>query len=757
MSQHFGSDPWQLLESSLNRETMAASASIFSIGNGYIGARGGFEELPGGNPSNAVFIHGFYGSEPIVYAENAYGYAKKRQTILPVANPLRVDIWLGDERFDLGSGQIRAYSRTLDMKRGVLNRAVDWESPSGVRAKISFQRFACLDQPELLYSRITVELAQPSVQVKIVSSIDPARELPAASNDSRAATALGACAIRVTAQGSFPDGARFLAQHSPGSGLSAGVVLCHSAVHLDPQPDSDAGVFIGESNSCFFQLDKIAALARYEGPCGEGELELLAEIARRGRSRGYRAAYQDHAAQMERFWEESDLQLEGSLAIQQSIRLACCQIFFSVGRDGKTGLSAKGLTGTGYDGHCFWDTEIYALPFLTYTQPQIARQVLLYRYYTLPKAVERARELGYSAGALYAWRTINGEECSPYFPAGTAQYHINADIAYAVNQYAAVTGDHEFIYQYGLEILVETARFWLLLGFYNPAKDDQFCINCVTGPDEYTALVNNNCYTNIMAKANLQYAVKWLSQMAREAPAEYRKFLSQMHLEQAEVSSWTYAADHMYLPYSEEQDLYLQDDEQEQRIPWPIEQIPSSQFPLLLHFHPLEIYRHLICKQADVLLAMLLQEESFTKRQIAAALDYYEKITTHDSSLSCAVFSIIACSVGDTQKAEAFLTRIAFCDLYDLTGTTSEGLHMANMGGIWLSLVYGFAGLRVTASGLSFSPVCPKICGGFSFCLKYLGRKLKVHIAADQTEITLLQGDPLTVQVNGEPVLLTVQ
>ena len=754
MTGRFGGDAWQLRETVLDMAA-AAPASIFSIGNRRIGARGGFEELPGSDPSNAVFIHGFYGAQPIAYAETAYGYAKNRQTMLSIANPLRIGIWLNGERFDLNRGRVHAYSRTLDMMHGALNRVVDWESPSGVRARVSFQRFACLDETRLLYSRITVETETSCVQVRMESAIDPSREAPRSSDDSRSATALDCESVRVMSQGTLSDGARYLTQHSLRSNLSAGVVLCHSASNLEPQHHSNASVFVGAPGSCLFQLDKIIALDKYEGLCTQDDLMCLAQVARDGKRKGYSAAYHAHISHMERFWSESDLLLEGNIPIQQSARLACCQIFFSVGRDGKTGLAAKGLTGTGYDGHYFWDTEIYTLPFLTYTQPHIARAVLLYRYHTLPKAVERARELGFSSGALYAWRTINGEECSPYYPAGTAQYHINADIAYAVDQYARITGDHAFIYQYGLDILVETARFWLQLGFYNPAKGHKFCISCVTGPDEYTALVNNNCYTNAMAKANLEYAADWLAEMGREAPSQYRDFCARMGVEDGELHSWRRAAAQMYLPYSEELGLYLQDDEQEQRVPWPMESIPENRFPLLLHFHPLTIYRHLICKQADVLLAMLLQERLFTKAQIAAALDYYEGITTHDSSLSRTIFSIIACSVGDTRRAERFLEQIAFCDLCDLTGTTSEGLHMANMGGIWLAFAYGFAGLRVNGSGLCLSPVCPSVCSGFSFCLNYLGRKLKVQVGRGHSSVSLLAGEPLVISVDGEPVALS--
>jgi alpha,alpha-trehalose phosphorylase len=358
---------------------------------------------------------------------------------------------------------------------------------------------------------------------------------------------------------------------------------------------------------------------------------------------------------MEDFWRRSDVRVmairaertkRSTMEIQQAIRFNLFQILQASARADETGVPAKGLTGRAYEGHYFWDTEIYLLPFLTYTFPRTARNLLRFRYKMLPLARERAKQLGHR-GAMFPWRTISGEEASAYYAAGTAQYHINADIMYALRKYVQATGDELFLRDYGAEMLVETARLWADLGFYSDTKGGKFCINSVTGPDEYNAVVNNNAYTNLMARENLRYAAQTVESLRTTNPDAYNSLVHKTALEPMEVERWENAAERMYVPYDEKRQIIPQDDSFLDREPWDFQNTPSDHYPLLLFYHPLNIYRKQVIKQADVVLAMFLLGDTFSLEAKKRNFEFYDPLTTGDSSLSSCVEAIIAAQTGD--------------------------------------------------------------------------------------------------------------
>ena len=415
---------------------------------------------------------------------------------------------------------------------------------------------------------------------------------------------------------------------------------------------------------------------------------------------------------MNDFWCRSDVQIRGvredrtkrtTVEVQQAIRFNLFHILQASARAEDTGVPAKGLTGQAYEGHYFWDTEIYLLPFLTYTSPRIARNLLTVRYRMLPQARERAKQLGHR-GAMFPWRTISGEEASAYYAAGTAQYHINADIMYALRKYVQATGDEQFLREFGAEMLVETARLWLDLGFYSDAKAGKFCINAVTGPDEYTAVVNNNAYTNLMAQDNLRYAAHTVESLRASAPDAYNALVHKTALEAVEVEAWVRAADNMYIPQDEKLKIVLQDDSFLDREPWDFRNTPRDRYPLLLFYHPLNIYRKQVIKQADVVLAMFLLGDVFSPETKKRNFDFYDPLTTGDSSLSSCVEAIIAAQIGDIDKAIRYGMAALLMDLADVGGNVKDGCHIASMGGTWMMLAYGFAGMRDHDGTLSFWP-----------------------------------------------------
>jgi alpha,alpha-trehalose phosphorylase len=470
---------------------------------------------------------------------------------------------------------------------------------------------------------------------------------------------------------------------------------------------------------------------------------------------GFEPLLEDQESFVQEFWERSDIQLHGPNIhprLQQTVRWNLYQLLQATARVENAGVPAKGLTGQAYEGHYFWDMEIYVLPFLIYTAPRVARNLLTFRHGMLDKARERARELN-QRGALFPWRTISGEEASAYYAAGTAQYHINAAIAYSIKKYVEVTGDMEFLREYGAEMLVETARLWYDLGFFSERQNGKFCIHCVTGPDEYTTVVNNNAYTNMMARENLWYAAKAVEQLRHEHPKALIALAHKTGLDPAETADWQRAADNMLIPYDERTKINPQDDDFLDREVWDLKATPKSKFPLLLHYHPLVIYRHQVIKQADLILAMFLLGSEFTLEQKKRNFDYYDKLTTGDSSLSACIQSIVAAEIGYDDVAMKYLRYAVLMDLADVGGNVRDGVHVASIGGTWMAIVYGLAGMRDYGGQLSFDP--RKFVEKLKFPLTFRGQQLEVDIQEGHVTYRLRSGSGLSIRHRDEQLFIT--
>jgi len=408
------------------------------------------------------------------------------------------------------------------------------------------------------------------------------------------------------------------------------------------------------------------------------------------------------------------------------------------------------VTAGGYDGHYFWDTEVYVLPFLAFTNPDAARKLLRFRFHMLDAARARARELS-QRGALYPWRTINGEEASAYYAAGTAQYHINAAVVYALEKYLNATGDIEFLADEGAEILVETARLYEDLGFFATNGEPHFHIHSVTGPDEYTTVVNDNLYTNVMARFTMRYAARTVVLLREWNADAYASLIRKTGLTDDEISSWHRACDAMFVPYDTDLGIHPQDASFLERERWDFDGTPSEKHPLLLHFHPLVIYRHQVLKQADVVLAMFLRGQHFDVDEKRRNFDYYDPITTGDSSLSACVQSIVAAEVGYDDLAFDYFRQSLYLDLADAHGNTADGAHVANAGGVWAALVYGFAGFVDTGDHLEFKPRLPASWTSMTFHLQRHGSELTVCLDEAGAVVTVTDGNPVPVRVGEGP------
>jgi alpha,alpha-trehalose phosphorylase len=502
---------------------------------------------------------------------------------------------------------------------------------------------------------------------------------------------------------------------------------------------------------------KITKLVSYHSSIGVPAVELADRCSRtleRAEVDGIEQVVDDQRAWLDEFWTSADIELHGDDRAQQALRWNLYHLAQASARTQEQGIAAKGVTGGGYDGHYFWDTEVYVAPFLAYTMPEAARKVVRFRWQLLDAARQRAREMS-QVGALYPWRTINGEEASAYYAAGTAQYHINAAVVLALRRYLEASGDIDFLSHEGAEILVETARLWADLGFYAQNGGRTFHIHRVTGPDEYTTVVNDNFYTNVMARFNLRYAARTVRFLSEWNPEAFESLVRSTDLELQELDDWDAAADAMFIPFDDELGINPQDSEFLELEPWDWETTPPEDFPLLLHYHPLVIYRHQVLKQADVVLAMFLRSERFPVDQKRRNFDFYDPITTGDSSLSSCVQAVVAAEVGYDALAFEYFNRSLYLDLADSHRNTAQGVHVANAGGVWAGIVHGFAGMVEQGNHIEFTPRLPAAWDSLRFRLRRHGSFLQIDLDPDGLTLTVLTGSGVPVRIGDDVTLVT--
>jgi alpha,alpha-trehalose phosphorylase len=770
-SRDYPADEWNVIEKAFHPEFLAQAETMSALGNGYLGMRGCPEE-GGPNAENGTFINGFYETRPIVYGEDAYGFAKTGQTICNVTDSKIIKLFVDDEPFWLPNAHLLKYDRRLNMKSGTLDREILWETLAGKQVSITSRRLLSFANRHVAAISYCVTLLNAQAFV-VISSEMAANETSAGDSGDDPRLARGFPGRVLHPRASYSKDRRIVLCHATqksrftltcatDNALESSCLHSYKVAHttdfgqvaftIDAQP----GRPIELTKYMVYHTSQTASA---EDLCGRAEWTLDRVV-----TQGFQQLLASQEQYMDEFWCRSDVLIKdiredrvkrSTVEIQQAIRFNLFHILQASARAEDTGVPAKGLTGQAYEGHYFWDTEIYLLPFLIYTSPRIARNLLAFRYKMLPQARARAKELGHR-GAMFPWRTINGEEASAYYAAGTAQYHINADIMYALRKYVQATGDEVFLREFGAEMLVETARLWLDLGFYSDAKGGKFCINGVTGPNEYNAVVNNNAYTNLMARENLRYATEVVESLRATEPDAYNALVQKTALEPSEAKAWTCAAENMYVPYDEKLKIIPQDDNFLDKQPWDFRTTPAEHYPLLLFYHPLNIYRKQVIKQADVILAMFLLGDVFSPETKKRNFDFYDPLTTGDSSLSSCVEAIIAAQIGDIDKAIRYGMAALLMDLADVGGNVKDGCHIASMGGTWMMLTYGFGGMRDHDGTLSFWPRrAPEDNAVLRFPVTYRGQLLEVEIGLEKVEYALREGERLVIRHETEEVELT--
>jgi alpha,alpha-trehalose phosphorylase len=768
----FALEPWRLTQRCYDPDHLGRDETVFAVANGYLGMRGNVEE---GRDSYAhgTFVNGFHETFRIQHAEEAVGFARVGQTMVNAPDAKLIRLYVDDEPLLLSVAELESYERSLDFRAGRLTRSLLWRTPAGKRVRVESSRMVSMADRHLAMMTFEVTLLDEDAPVAISSQLlnrqdgEDEYHVPAAAMgegvDPRKTMRFDRRVLIPQPLGPEEGSDRLLLGfRCSESGMTIAVAADHdvetenhytSNTHLD----SDVARTTFRVDARAGQPFRLVKYAAYHTSRGVPVRELVSRCRRtldRAREAGPTELAAAQRAWFDGFWTRSDVEVDGPPEVQQAVRWNLFQLAQAGGRAEGAGIPAKGVTGSGYSGHYFWDTEIYTLPFFTYTTPQCARAALLFRYRLLRAARVRAEQMT-QRGALFPWRTINGAEASAYYAAGTAQYHIDADISYALSQYVAATGDLEFLEREAVDILVETARLWADLGFWRVNGDGVFHIHGVTGPDEYTTVVNDNLFTNVMARGNLRdaaSAVRWLQSYH---PDGYAATVARLDIEDGEVEEWERAADRMFVPYEEHLGIHPQDAHFLDREVWDLENTPAENRPLLLHYHPLVIYRFQVLKQADVVLAMFLRGSQFTVEQKRANFEYYDPITTGDSTLSAVVQSIIAAEVGYHELALRYLYQAMFVDLADLHANTCDGVHVASTGGVWSALVHGFGGFRDDGPAFTLDPRLPEQWSALTFRLTIQGARLRVHVEHDQVELRLETGDLVEITVRGKQVLVT--
>jgi len=761
----FPIDEWALVEDDYRIEDLGTTETLFAVANGYLGMRGNPEEGRDTH-THGTFINGFHETWPIQHAEEAFGLARVGQTIVNVPDAKVIKIYVEDEPLLLDIADLETYRRSLSFSEGLLRRELIWRTSAGLGVKVTTTRMVSVTARHLAVMTMDIELLDGSAPVVISSQLlnrqDGSDEYHVRSAamgegaDPRKAEGFDRRVLEPQAS-STQDGQLLLGYRCHDSRMTIAVAAEHLlqtdntwSEELSSTDDMAKHVYNIEAREG--QPIHLQKIVTYHTSRGVPVRELTDRCRRtlaRTVARGVEAVHRDQRQWFDTYWANSDVRIAHQPAVQQAVRWNLFQLAQATARAGSHGIPAKGVTGSGYGGHYFWDTECYVLPFLSYTDPRAARNALRFRHRMLPAARERAAELA-QHGACFPWRTINGKEASAYFAAGTAQYHINADVAHALMKYVRATGDRAFLVREGVDILVETARLWADLGFWRHNSTGTFHIHGVTGPDEYTTVVNDNLFTNVMAQFNLAVAASTLSDVERDSPEDYAKAVSRLKLRPGEVDEWREAAKGMFIPFDEDMGIHQQDSHFLEREMWDLEHTPNDKRPLLLHYHPLVIYRFQVLKQADVVLAMYLQGERFTAEQRRANFEYYDPITTGDSTLSAVVQSIVAAEVGYSELALRYFYAGLFVDLDDRHGNTTDGTHVASTGGIWSALAGGFGGMRDEGGSLTFDPRLPAEWEEISWPMLWRGSRMRVTVRQHEITFRVLNGPDVLLAVRGE-------
>lgn len=751
-------DNWSIIEEGFDAERVKSSESLFSIGNGAMGQRANFEETYSGETFQGSYIAGIYYPDKTKVGWWKNGYPKYFAKVLNAPNWIGIDVEINEENLDLNTcTEIKNFRRELNMKEGWYNRSFEATLKNGTEIAVNVRRFLSLDLDET--GIIKYEITPLNKDAKIVYKpyIDAGVTNEDANWEEKFWEPLE---VKKGTNEAFVTAQTFKTHFKVTTFMHNTIFANGENVNISPSTiDSTTdrvqftyGTIIAKGQTSAIQkIGGYTVSLNHENTLAAAEKTIKAAVGL-----GYDALLQNQIEAWSKIWEMSDITIDGDVKAQQGIRFNIFQLNQTyLGKDSRLNIGPKGFTGEKYGGSTYWDTEAYCIPFYMATKDQqVARNLLTYRFNQLDKAIENAKDnLGFKDGAaLYPMVTMNGEECHNEWEITHEEIHRNGAIAFAIYNYHRFTGDYSYIPEKGLEVLIGIARFWHQRASFSKDKN-QYVILGVTGPNEYENNINNNFYTNYIAKWCIDYAEEQIKKVAVEYPADHKRILEKVNLSATEIQAWKKVANDMYFPFSKELDIYLQQDGFLDKDLVPVKDLDKSQRPINQKWSWDRVLRSPYIKQADVLQCFYFFEDHFSKEELKRNFEFYESFTVHESSLSPCVHSIQAAALDKMDMAYTFYLRTSRLDLDDYNKEVEEGCHITSMAGTWMSIVEGFGGMRVKNDQLHFSPKIPKEWKGYSFKINFRNQILKVSVNHDKTTFTVDGDQDLTIVVNGNPVI----
>jgi maltose phosphorylase len=752
-------DNWSIIENEFDVERVKSSESLFSIGNGAMGQRANFEEHYSGETFQGSYIAGVYYPDKTKVGWWKNGYPEYFAKVLNAPNWIGIAIQINGENLDLAQCKsVLNFRRELNMKEGIYYRSFEATLQNGTQIAVKTCRFLSLDIDELGAIHYEVTPLNQEASILFQPYVDAGVHNEDANWEEKFWEPLE---IKQNQNSGFVTARTFKTHFIATTFMHNSIFINGENQNLIPQKTeslTDKVSFVYEVKVQKNQTASIQKLGGYTVSMNhENTQEAAQSVIEDGLSVGFEQLLENQKVAWAKIWEMSDITIDGDVKAQQGIRFNIFQLNQTyLGKDSRLNIGPKGFTGEKYGGSTYWDTEAYCIPFYMATKDQqVARNLLAYRYNQLDKAIENAeKNLGFKNGAaLYPMVTMNGEECHNEWEITFEEIHRNGAIAFAIFNYHRYTGDYSYIPEKGLEVLIGIARFWHQRATFSTYRN-QYVILGVTGPNEYENNVNNNFYTNYMAKWCIDYTIEQINKVEQEYSSDYTRILNKVKLSQTEISEMKKVADNMYFPYSEEHGVYLQQDGFLDKELITVANLDKSQRPINQKWSWDRILRSPYIKQADTLQGFYFFEDHFTKEQLEKHFDFYEPFTVHESSLSPCVHSIQAAVLGRMDQAYTFYLRTSRLDLDDYNKEVEEGLHITSMAGTWMSIVEGFGGMRVKNDCLHFEPKIPKEWNGYSFKINFRNQVLKINVSQQETNFTLEGENPITVFVNGKEFLV---
>ncbi|OYQ42247.1 glycoside hydrolase family 65 protein [Flavobacterium aurantiibacter] len=748
-------DGWSIIEEGFDQERVKSSESLFSIGNGAMGQRANFEESYSGETFQGSYIAGIYYPDKTKVGWWKNGYPEYFAKVLNAPNWIGIDFSVNGESFDLAKcTAVADFKRELNMKAGWYRRSFTATLANQSQIAVEVTRFLSLELDEVGVIQYNITALSGALSLKINSYVDAAVHNEDANWEERFWETLSSTkatdAVYVTA--------RTFKTHFEATTFGATNVSNNGTAIAAKEISQESADKLGVVFETTVAQNTTLSITKFGGYTvsmnHENTVAAAQKVVEQARALGYGKLLQMQAEAWSKIWEMSDITIEGDVKAQQGIRFNIFQLNQTyLGKDSRLNIGPKGFTGEKYGGSTYWDTEAYCIPFYMATKDQeVARNLLTYRYNQLDRAIENAGKLGFNNGAaLYPMVTMNGEECHNEWEITFEEIHRNGAIAFAIYNYYRYTGDYSYIPEKGLEVLIGIARFWKQRANFSTDKN-KYVILGVTGPNEYENNVNNNWYTNYIAKWCMEYAAEQTERVAKEYPADYSRIVAKVKLGSQEISEWREVGTNMYFPYSETYGVYLQQDGFLDKELVKVDKLDRSQRPINQKWSWDRILRSPYIKQADVLQGFYFFEDHFTTEELEKHFDFYEPFTVHESSLSPCVHSIQAAVLGKMEMAYTFYLRTSRLDLDDYNKEVEEGCHITSMAGTWMSIVEGFGGMRVKDNQLHFTPRIPKEWEGYSFKINFRHQILKVTVKHGETQFMVDGDKPLHVIVNGKAV-----